>query len=275
MIESATLRVAGDPRSAWHLPTRLARQTTLPQREFRREALAALLADDDITPSAAAEIWIMDAVNVEDLHRVARIIDRLGTQAIAVGSSGLARALRDIGWTRPLPAHSPANATATPASPAAAPLAIIVGTDNRVTHEQLDHLQTVHGLTRIESCRSQEMRRACVGEETLVFQHQWNDTSDRCLEAFLEALQDEQPRTLLLSGGDTAQHVCQLVQASRLDVCGELESGVPWGRFADGPLAGWQWITKAGGFGGPKTLSRCFQRLAAFCEPNPASSPPR
>ncbi|MCR5535840.1 MAG: hypothetical protein K6F05_00335 [Succinivibrio sp.] len=53
----------------------------------------------------------------------------------------------------------------------------------------------------------------------------------------------------IITGGDTAIHACQAVQASLLNVLYEVQSGIPLTRIATGPLAGKFLVTKAGAFG--------------------------
>jgi uncharacterized protein YgbK (DUF1537 family) len=70
---------------------------------------------------------------------------------------------------------------------------------------------------------------------------------------------------LVIVGGDTTQTVLGALRSSGLVLEGEVETGVPYGRLADGPFAGLPTITKAGGFGAPTTLVeglRFLQRWA-------------
>ncbi len=144
-IHDAALHLAGCQETPWHLPTLLGRQTRVPLRSFRREAWASLLTAELTVPSSGPEIWIMDATDGRDLDHIARIIDRLGAAAVAVGSSGLARALR-AAWLPPAmsPGLREADST-TVLQPAAAPLVAIVGTNNPITRAQLCQLKTSHG----------------------------------------------------------------------------------------------------------------------------------
>ena len=75
------------------------------------------------------------------------------------------------------------------------------------------------------------------------------------------------PRALLLVGGDTAYACLRRLAIRRLELCGEVEPYVPWGRVLGGPWAGMVLVTKAGGFGDPHTLRR-------VCGFRPVASPP-
>lgn len=69
---------------------------------------------------------------------------------------------------------------------------------------------------------------------------------------------------LALTGGDTAVGVARRLGAMGMEVFGEVEAGVPFGRLVGGsevPV-----VTKAGGFGGPQTLIRAVKFLSGKVE---------
>ncbi len=62
-----------------------------------------------------------------------------------------------------------------------------------------------------------------------------------------------QPRTILLSGGDTATAVLDQFNCGEVEVCGEAAPGLPWGRVAlNGHVV--QLISKSGSFGSDNSL---------------------
>ena len=69
-----------------------------------------------------------------------------------------------------------------------------------------------------------------------------------------EIYQNVQPGTLILTGGETAQAVCHALQATGVQIIGEPESGIPYGRLIGGTAPGLSVVTKAGGFGQPDSL---------------------
>lgn len=77
----------------------------------------------------------------------------------------------------------------------------------------------------------------------------------------VSAHQQQRPRALLLVGGDTAYACMRRLGIGAVALAGEAEPYVPWGRVADGPWAGTVVVTKAGGFGDPRTLRRICARL--------------
>ena len=66
-------------------------------------------------------------------------------------------------------------------------------------------------------------------------------------------------RTLVLSGGDTAQNVARALGATRVRLLGAIEPGIAVGRWQDGFAQGQIVVTKAGGFGTERSLHRALQ----------------
>ncbi len=67
---------------------------------------------------------------------------------------------------------------------------------------------------------------------------------------------------LVLSGGDTAAHVCREAGARRIDLCDEVLPGIPWGILRCGRFDGIPVVTKSGGFGAPDALIRVAEFFA-------------
>jgi uncharacterized protein YgbK (DUF1537 family) len=66
---------------------------------------------------------------------------------------------------------------------------------------------------------------------------------------------------LVLTGGETAALVCRALGCSGIDLGGEIQPGVVWGRMAGGAFAGLPVVTKAGGFGDENTLVEVIRFL--------------
>jgi 4-hydroxythreonine-4-phosphate dehydrogenase len=67
------------------------------------------------------------------------------------------------------------------------------------------------------------------------------------------------PSALVATGGETARAVSQALGVTRIDLAGQLEPGVVYGRFADGPAC--PVVTKAGTFGDEGSLIRAVRAL--------------
>ena len=59
---------------------------------------------------------------------------------------------------------------------------------------------------------------------------------------------------MVLTGGDTAIHVCRALQAEAIEVLQEVAVGIPLGRLVGGPCSGLPVVTKAGAFGKQDSL---------------------
>jgi len=73
---------------------------------------------------------------------------------------------------------------------------------------------------------------------------------------------DFDPHGLVLTGGDIARATLTALGATGLGLTGEaVDDGLPVGWVADGPLAGTRVVTKAGGFGGRRSIVNSIERL--------------
>jgi D-threonate/D-erythronate kinase len=63
-------------------------------------------------------------------------------------------------------------------------------------------------------------------------------------------------QALLLCGGETAAYVCREAGVQRIDLCGEILPGIPWGYLRGGTYDGIPVVTKSGGFGAEDALIR-------------------
>jgi uncharacterized protein YgbK (DUF1537 family) len=72
---------------------------------------------------------------------------------------------------------------------------------------------------------------------------------------------DARPGGLLLCGGDIAIAACSALGANGIELQGEVDPGVPWGRLVGGDLADLAAVTKAGGFGKVEAFVRAIRFL--------------
>ena len=85
--------------------------------------------------------------------------------------------------------------------------------------------------------------------------------SDRIAEVAETAVELMDARGLFVTGGDTAAATLRRLGAGGVELAGELESGVPFGRVTGGLREGLFIATKAGAFGGADLLWRAASRL--------------
>lgn len=83
------------------------------------------------------------------------------------------------------------------------------------------------------------------------------------LAALREAGIDTSDLALILTGGDTALGVLQLLDYDGIELKEELLEGIVWGNLRGGPWDGLTIVTKAGAFGKEDALVRIVERLGA------------
>jgi uncharacterized protein YgbK (DUF1537 family) len=174
---------------------------------------------------------VCDAETDADLAVLAAAAD--GTPGLLAGSAGLAAAL-----AARMPARPPSGVSLR------RPLLAIAG--------------SAHPVTRQQSARASARGIAVVtpppdagGDRAAIVQ--------ALAERARQAIERIAPRTVLLTGGETAYSVCRALGARALALGGEAEPGVAIGRLLDGPFDGLTVLTKAGGFGDPDTLTRLHE----------------
>jgi uncharacterized protein YgbK (DUF1537 family) len=272
-------------------PVRESHLPTLLQGQLRRPVYALSLAQLRGSPgrlattikgwcAAGAGVMVADAETPQDLRRLARLILREGLP-VAAGSAGLALALSELlRWRRARAACPPRGG---------APVLLVVGSPNPVSLEQIAQVERkgtcivaaimrelLAGRERFqrELARITAKAVAGVGEGRDVMvtleqgrrRHLLPSGSGTLAEALAEAasrvVREAEPAGLILCGGDIAIAACHALGAHGVELVGEVEPGLPWGRLVGGALDGLPTATKAGGFGSPRALVRAIRFLA-------------
>jgi len=222
---------------------------------------------------------VFDAVSDDDLKCVCLGGGRVSLKVLWVGSGGLARFL-PLGWgchhTEPVPpGTSQAETTDGQKS-----ILLVVGSLNPSNAEQLEYLGKKVPLTLIdvEEGDSQEnlstqAKREKALESLKQGVHVAIHLPFRSIRAPLQSLQDtlqwliaslielEQVKGVILVGGDTSMKVYRTVGASGIEILGEVQAGIPYGRWSGGLLSNRPVATKAGGFGQSDTLAKMVEKL--------------
>lgn len=226
-----------------------------------------------------ATVLVADALSEDDLYAVAAAAVRAGLDKIMCGSGGLAEELPKaagiVGASRP---SRPA--------PAGGPVLVVAGTVNRVTIEQVRQASREAEAVSLEVL-PHALRRDPAGQQERV-----NQACRKALEEKRDLIIASVPLTadvsasmverdaavaaslgpvvaaavhpgewggIIMTGGDTAVSVCAALGVSSLEIEGEVEPGVPYGRLLEGPLAGQLVVTKAGGFGTPAAIANAIR----------------
>lgn len=186
-------------------------------------------------------ILLCDAIEQEDLNRLAAAALPISERILWVGSAGLARALAaqlQVDGSLPGSGNSMAKRQS-------GRTLLFTGTPHPVTALQLEHLELVSGKNR------PSRRAICKVPET-----------GASSEVVISAFTTTRPAGLILTGGDTAAYVLRALNACAILLAGELDPGIPWGIVEGGLADGCTVITKSGGFGERDALVRAFE----FCE---------
>jgi uncharacterized protein YgbK (DUF1537 family) len=244
IVRDGRVLVHGTPLADW-----------LPPGEAHRwgcaDPLPAMFA---AAATAGLEIACCDAETDEDLGHIARTVRAGGDALIAVGAAGLAAALAGEGPHRPVALDGP--------------VLFVIGSRTRETAEQVGSAAVMEGTMVVAIDGSERSsppvapgtRAVLLVADAAVIAP---GTEARTVAGWLARAAREMigrfpPRTLVLSGGDTAHAVLDHMGCGLLRIVGEVEPGVP---VAEADLGGgtMRIVTKAGGFGG----ADLFARIAA------------
>jgi uncharacterized protein YgbK (DUF1537 family) len=181
---------------------------------------------------------IVDAVTSEDLADIAAAVIAAGSDAVAVGSSGLAAA---IGARRGAHGAHPPRATR---------VVVVVTSVHPVSRAQVAALGDGYCVVSPPT-----LTTAAVPHDQAV-----TIATETARRAAL--LIGTQPGTaVVVVGGDGTDALLAALQADGVDVLGSLMPGVPWGRISGGPAADMTIVTKSGGFGDADTLAHIIHML--------------
>lgn len=236
---------------------------------------------------------LFDSETEEDLQRIAELVDRIGYKVLWAGSAGLANALADL-YFRADAAPDPCPETAP------GPVLLAVGSVSGRSRLQLEAVLKRPDVRAIKlnpanllAPTSRQAELACAallastvycretshivlysagspedvaaamkaGERNGMTAAQVSSSISGSLgEAAARIVRERQIRKLVLTGGDTARQVCLRLGAKRLELLGELETGVPFGRLAleEETFV----ITKAGGFGSDRVLNEAIEAMS-------------
>jgi len=204
------------------------------------------------------QIWLVDATEQAHLDRIAYLCHELKELAIPVGSSGLSRALVPH-WI----ATSEKRQLNISATSSAGPVMFIIGSTNPVTWNQLHFLQKYYDVTPLDMAEEFESSKMAPSHRVFTVINDWRLNRSAELKQLLASCRCFFPATIVLSGGDTAQFVCDVANTRTIQINGEITPGIPWGIALDGCLKNCTIVTKAGGFGAPDFFAQvCKSRLA-------------
>ncbi len=244
-------------------------QAELLRRDLLRRAPAVIEKHIRTALGKGHRVLLFDIESEGDLERLALTGRRLDEAVLWVGSAGLARFLPLI-WGR-----SPTGAGAS-GPQVQEPALLICGSLNPVNKPQLEQLGQ-RGLATVitlwdeytesparaesklkpalEALAQRQSVALCLRLEQRIRSRGHLQRLQQALQRAAGRLLDSgAPGAAILVGGDTALKVYEQCGARGIRILGDVQPGIPWGRWIGGRMDGLPLVTKAGGFGNPDTL---------------------
>ncbi len=220
--------------------------------------------------AAKSRYVVFDATRERDLEVIGKAFRKSEGRILWAGSAGLVR------YVLPRLAQPESGPSPTPERP----WLLIQGSRQQISHEQFQRLELDD---RVLSIRFQEQS----GRKDL---RRWYDAALASLAArqhvaiavprdfgfrlpaefagFLERLfrglrRDQRLGGIFVSGGNTAETVCDGLRATATQVIGEVGPGIARSVLLDGRWPGLPLITKAGGFGEPGEVREILREMSS------------
>ena len=227
-----------------------------------------------ICGSSSPLLIICDAESDTDLDILADIAVGCGVQLVA-GSAGFARRLCKKLYLEPTsePLEMPKISCH--------PVLTVVGSRNPRLARQVDVAQSLgipiirpeQGFFDEENAQndaivSELSEQLIQGKDVILTTHDLQEAalgrwfvSLKLGEVVRSLVQKKLVGGLVLTGGETANAVCSLLNARAISMIGEVRPGVALGRLYGGMMPGLPIITKAGGFGDDKVFLRAIRAI--------------
>jgi uncharacterized protein YgbK (DUF1537 family) len=266
-VEHGLLRVTGTgaitPR---HVAGRLESHGVRSCRRIPRPASAIHAGVDwrdrmsDAIKSGARAL-VCDSVDDADLDGIVEAAWTLEGPVLWVGSAGLADALaRRLGA-----AAAPAERLAIGSGPRGSVI-MWIGSHHPATNAQQHYLaeglghdgQTVAVVSESEI----EAAAECLDRGRHVLVDISRHSANEVVARMVASVVDRPLAGFVMSGGDTAARVCRMLDATCIELGGEVRRGIPWGWLRTRTGRRWPVVLKSGGFGGEDALHHALACLS-------------
>jgi len=226
-------------------------------------------AVQDILSQKSAAVWIADAKSEDDLYRLAQAAIASSIRLLC-GSAGLARALAQV-----LPLRREVARPDLP-SPPRGPILVIAGSRHPMVARQVKQAHRRGAVVIRPSAAFRGLRitaarvaqHLAAGRDVVLTTAEMSDSplGKEAVAAHLgeiarHVVEQVPVGGMILTGGDIAVAVCKALEGMTIWLQGEIERGIPWGRWVDGIATGMPVVTKAGGFGKKDVLARAIELL--------------
>ncbi|MHB1654364.1 MAG: four-carbon acid sugar kinase family protein [Desulfitobacteriaceae bacterium] len=222
------------------------------------------------------QVLVIDASTEADLSIIAQAVAQLPRNIVVAGAAGLAAHL-SLAWKQ----------KRLPWYPAEGAILFVAGSHNPVTGAQVSELarhtdqqpvvvrtqDILTGNAAFEVERVHQEVNNQPGKERLIIlavdtlfpsSNFVNEQSGKVIASTLgqivsRILADMKVKGLVMTGGDTAIHICRALGATGIDLVTELLPGIPFGFLVGAGGAKLPVVTKAGGFGPPESFVKIFE----------------
>ncbi|WP_307794961.1 four-carbon acid sugar kinase family protein [Alkalihalobacillus sp. BA299] len=249
-----------------------------------------------LSSDQASKIVIIDATTDEDLKAIAEAAQLVGEEVMWVGSAGIAYHLCETVKDQETVSEKQERK--------GLPVLVVAGSVNSITDKQIQQLKKKMNVGEIvispeqffdETKRHQEIQRAVLEGNTLLEKGNLVISTNRSREAIerVKKIQASLGLTNLdigsviakamgqiagklveskdisgavLTGGDIAGATCKILEGNGINVIGEVEDGIPYGKLLGGHHDGLPLVTKAGAFGTEQALVKAVETLSGSHE---------
>ncbi|ASO19277.1 uncharacterized protein YgbK (DUF1537 family) [Actinoalloteichus hoggarensis] len=271
VVRAGTLLVDGVPvaeTAAGSDPVTSVRDSLLPRLFGGVGVSLTGLAD----PVAAAErlrtagpLVVVDAETEDDLALLAAAVERLGPTVVPVGSAGLGRHLARV-WKRPT--QGAALVVVTSLHPATRGQTARLATDHpgRAFQPSAEVIADAdrwrHWCERfLATAPTTDAPTLLISPDDVGGGTDATIIASRLAELTAEVIDRHPVGGLVLTGGDGARAVLDVLGATGLRLLDEVVPGVPRGTILGGRAEGLSVVTKAGGFGDEDVLSSAVEAV--------------
>ena len=252
-----------------HLPTLLGEQGLEDILHVDQECVShgqrAVLEQINQAYSSNVRVMVIDASGDDDLLVIAKAWKVAEPAPLLVGSGGLASQVAKVCCpnqqaTKPVAALNPYSTKGTPGGS----VILLIGSRNPKTLRQIDTLLASNKPVEIRLNQSgvDKMASAIQESQDVLVRVDLGAKGNRdALGKWAQVFERCPPAGLLLSGGDTAELVCDAFGVEAIELQNEILPGVPWGWLKGGSVDGLAVGTKSGGFGDDSVLARAVNFL--------------
>ncbi len=274
------------PMKTSYLPEILQAQTDIPVYLLNYEDVSKgsvyLSEKIQAVSNGKKAMFIVDAVESNDMEIIASIETGDQTDLLFCGSAGLSNAMLNAKKVFEIPKMLPVMVVVGSVHPVNQELIQQTVQQNKAVAVRLDPCQLLQGTVDDET--KEKAHRVMEDGSSIIIHTGQSDADRNATQAYGKSMKLNEGETSLkinravqdfvnellehyqfagfiVTGGTTALHFLRGIRGAGIRMVDEIETGVPFGMVIGGPMEGAKIITKAGGFGSPNTFINSIERL--------------